>query len=83
MGGKGNQKDLLAAFKRVVLKAHPDKGGQDEDVAALNSARDAWKEACKPPAPAPQPARLAAIRRVSTGAYRSKVPPATQSGPPG
>ena len=37
--------DLVSAFKRVVRKAHPDKGGSVADTQRLHAARDAWKDA--------------------------------------
>ena len=36
---------LLQAYKKVALKAHPDKGGSDIDQARLFAARDRWEEA--------------------------------------
>ena len=36
--------ELLKAFKRVSLKAHPDKGGLLEHAQALNSAKDTWDQ---------------------------------------
>ena len=37
--------DLLKAYKRVLLKAHPDKGGSNEDTQRLHAAREAWQQA--------------------------------------
>ena len=34
-----------AAFRRILKKAHPDKGGSKEDVQNLTSARAKWHEA--------------------------------------
>ena len=34
-------KDVKAAFRKVSLKVHPDKGGRSEDFAKLNAAREA------------------------------------------
>ena len=39
--------DLQKAYRKVVLKCHPDKGGSDADQARLNDARDEWKAAAK------------------------------------
>ena len=36
---------VLAAFKKVCRKAHPDKGGSEEHQKELNSAKDSWDEA--------------------------------------
>ena len=33
------------AFRRVILKAHPDKGGAASDFRRLNDAREAWTAA--------------------------------------
>ena len=34
---------VLTAFRRVVKRAHPDKGGSTEKVQQLNAAKDAWE----------------------------------------
>ena len=47
-------KDVVTAFRKVVLKAHPDKGGRDGDAQKLNDARDVWDTAKKNSAPPPQ-----------------------------
>ena len=39
--------DVLKAFKKVSLKAHPDKGGSPQDMQRLVGARDAWETAKK------------------------------------
>ena len=36
---------LLKAFKRVALRAHPDKGGKTEDAQVLHAAKEAWENA--------------------------------------
>ena len=38
--------EVTKAFRKVALKAHPDKGGREEDFKKLNAARDFWDE-CK------------------------------------
>ncbi len=38
---------LDKAYRRVILKCHPDKGGSGADQARLNDARDRWKGAGK------------------------------------
>lgn len=38
---------VKAAYKRVALKAHPDKGGSKEHLQELNKARDDWNDAKK------------------------------------
>ena len=50
--------DVLKAFKKVLLKAHPDKGGSEEHAKQLNTAKGNWDEARKPngrPAEKPDP----------------------------
>ena len=49
-------KDVSKAYKKVALKAHPDKGGRDGDASKLNAARDVWEDAKKSSGPQPQPA---------------------------
>ena len=34
-----------AAYRKVSLKVHPDKGGTDDQQTALNAAREAWETA--------------------------------------
>ena len=36
---------IRTAVRKVSLKAHPDRGGREEDQKHLNTARDAWREA--------------------------------------
>ena len=45
--------DVVKAFKKVVLKAHPDKGGRAGDASKLNDARDVWETAKKNVHPPP------------------------------
>ena len=37
--------DVERAFKKVFLKAHPDKGGSNEHAKQLNVAKEAWEKA--------------------------------------
>ena len=39
--------ELAKAFRKVMVKAHPDKGGSKEDAQRLTAARDAWNDARK------------------------------------
>ena len=43
--------DVRCAYRRVLLKAHPDKGGEKEDVQRLQAAKEAWDSAPKKPTP--------------------------------
>ena len=36
---------VRAAYRRVLLKVHPDKGGSNDDMRRLNHARDEWENA--------------------------------------
>ena len=38
---------LVKAYKKVLLKAHPDKGGRKEDVQNLQAAKEEWDKARK------------------------------------
>ena len=40
---------LEKAYRRVILKCHPDKGGSGVDQVRLNDARDLWKAAARAP----------------------------------
>ena len=35
-------KEVEKVFKRVLLRAHPDKGGNVEDTQKLNTAKENW-----------------------------------------
>lgn len=45
---ESTDKDLEAAFKRVSLKAHPDKGGCNTSFQKLIAAREKWQSAGDP-----------------------------------
>ena len=38
--------DIKRAYRREIRKAHPDRGGTNEDMAELNRARDQAYEEC-------------------------------------
>ncbi|CAK0894420.1 unnamed protein product [Prorocentrum cordatum] len=40
--------EVIAAFRKVLRKAHPDKGGADEHAKQLNAAKECWDQAKKP-----------------------------------
>ena len=39
---ESNDADVLAGFKKLIRKVHPDKSGKKEDCQRLQSAKDAW-----------------------------------------
>lgn len=45
-----SQEVLLKAYKKVVLKVHPDKGGTKEDAQKLQAVKTEWDKARKRPA---------------------------------
>ena len=48
-------RDVLAAFRKVALKAHPDRGGSDVDQQRLSDVRASWdalRKKAKPGRPA-------------------------------
>ena len=38
-----SEKDLTKAYKRVALKAHPDKGGSDDHFKTLQASKEKWE----------------------------------------
>ena len=38
---------VTAAYKKVILKAHPDKGGSKKDFQELHDAKETWESARK------------------------------------
>ena len=36
---------LISAYKRLLLKVHPDKGGSNEDFRKLQEAKEKWDNA--------------------------------------
>ena len=37
--------DVSSAYRKVMRKAHPDKGGNVQDAKRLNDAKDIWEKA--------------------------------------
>ena len=61
-------KDVLAAYRRLVKKVHPDKGGKKDDQQKLQAARDDWDAA----------ATTAGKRGRPNNAKASKVEPTSE-----
>ena len=40
-----NDVPIMMAFRRVALKAHPDKGGKKGDMQKLTAAKEEWEKA--------------------------------------
>ena len=38
-------KDILSAYRRVVVRVHPDKGGRKKDFQSLQAAKESWDTA--------------------------------------
>ena len=59
-----SEADVEAAFRKVVRKVHPDRGGSTQDMQQLQNSREAWSKlrASTPPAseagPAPKSRHL-------------------------
>ena len=39
-----SNKEVSKAFKKVVLRVHPDKGGEQTDLQRLSAANNTWQE---------------------------------------
>ena len=46
---------VLAGYKKLIRKVHPDKGGKTEDAQRLQSAKDFWGTAKSEPKKADRP----------------------------
>lgn len=57
-------RDITAFYRRVSLRAHPDKGGSADDQRRLNEARDKWANArgCSTGRPPPEGDSIVATR---------------------
>ena len=62
------QKDVNAAFKKVSLRAHPDKGGEKTDFQNLNNANDSWQEALQNKGTPGRPSTEVGVPRPTTAA---------------
>ena len=40
-------KDVVAAYRCLARRVHPDKGGRHEDALLINEAREKWEQARK------------------------------------
>ena len=68
-------KELLQAYRRLVKKAHPDKGGDEKTFQSLQAAREAWESARAKAAPRGRPQSSAdelMLRVLSSGAGKQK-----------
>ena len=50
-------KEILAAYRRVVKKVHPDKGGRKEDQQKLQDAKAEWDTSAKNKSKSGRPAQ--------------------------
>ena len=62
------QKEVNAAFKKVSLRAHPDKGGEKTDFQNLSSANDSWQEALQNKGTPGRPSTEAGVPRPTAAA---------------
>ena len=81
---------VTRAYKRVLLKVHPDKGGTEEDAKRLNAAKEKWDSAkekaahegagtaAPPRAPGPAPPAGPPTRGVQVVTPASAGRPATE-----
>ena len=75
--GRDSEDSLLdAAFRKVIRRVHPDKGGKTQDAQSLQGARDKWQELRKtaksgPPKKHAQPPRQAAVGGANVYRIRS------------
>ena len=64
-----------AAFKKVIRKVHPDKGGRNADAQKLNAAKEAWDK-CRRPKSRPQSDGAPPPRaQINTGANMEPADP--------
>ena len=63
---ESSAEQLVKAYKKVLLKAHPDKGGRKEDVQKLQEVKETWEKARKEKEPRPQGGRPKATTQVGT-----------------
>ena len=66
--------DLLRAYRRLLLKTHPDKGGKKADLQKLQAAKEKWDKARKANAAAgrPRAAGETALAQVAAGKRRKR-----------
>ena len=66
-------KDVVKYYRKVLLKAHPDKGGRPGDAQQLLEAREVWENAKKNAAPQPPPATAASMHPPDDSIVCAKV----------
>ena len=59
VGRDSSQDALLKAYRKVLLKVHPDKGGNKADVQTLQSTKEIWDSARKGTSKAGRPEQQA------------------------
>ena len=60
---ESSEEQLVKAYRRLLLKTHPDKGGKAKDQTKLNLAKGAWDEARGREKAAPVEGRLVVARQ--------------------
>ena len=68
------EKDVTKAFRRVSLKAHPDKGGEQADFQKLSAANDAWQDLLKKAAAPGRPPQAGRQRPKAGKPWSMQVP---------
>ena len=71
---------LLRAYRRLLLKVHPDKGGTVEDQQRLQSAKEEWHSAKSSGASAGRPARAPPSAQTTQGSTDLEAQPLATPG---
>ncbi len=58
-----SNKDVAKAFRKVSLKAHPDKGGSLADFQKLSATNDTWQELLQNPGAVGRPPKAHKAKR--------------------
>ena len=73
--------ELVRAYRRLLLRVHPDKGGTVADQQRLQAAKEAW-DAVRSRPPGPQAKAKARAARPKAAAQRGALGPAEDEAPP-